>query len=60
MALTEDRSDGLSPEMARRRAEAAEFLREFRRIRKLLVWELSIGFAGTFAGLGVIAAMHAP
>lgn len=46
MALATDRHD--------------EFLREFRRDMKLLMWECSIGFAATFAGLGIIIAVVAP
>ena len=53
MALQEDRSGELSPEMARLREELAEV----RRYLKILMWECSIGFAGTFAGLGIIAVL---
>ena len=53
MALQEDRSDDLSLEMARVREELAELRRDM----KILMWECSIGFAGTFAGLGIIAVL---
>lgn len=43
MALEEDRP--------------SEFIREFRRDMKILMWECSIGFAGTFTGLVIIAVL---
>ena len=46
--------------MALAKDRHGEFLREFRRDVKILMWEFSIGFAATFAGLGIIIAGVAP
>ena len=43
------------PRMALEEGRPSELLRGFRRDMKILMWECSIGFAGTFAGLGIIA-----
>lgn len=63
MALTEDRPGEPGLEMAGLRRETARVREEvagIRRDMKLLMWEFSIGYAGTFAGLGIIIAVVAP
>lgn len=63
MALTEDRPGEPGSEMAGLRRETARVREEvagIRRDMKILMWEFSIGFAATFAGLGIIIAVVAP
>ena len=63
MALTEDRLGEPGSEMAGLRRETARVREEMAGIRrdvKLLMWEFSIGYAGTLTGLGIIAAGVAP
>lgn len=60
MALATDRPGEPGSEMAGLRRETARVREEMAGIRrdmKLLMWECSIGFAGTFTGLIIIAVL---
>ena len=60
MALAEDKPGEPGSEMAGLRRETARIREEVAGIRrdvKILMWEFSIGVAGTLTGLGIIVAL---